>query len=98
MESAAKPHKITLEGWKLTVAMALVLIILALATLGASNLIYMLIAKADYKQGTFSSDLEERLYKARQKYHGLDKRFHSVWEENGQFYFKDDTGRKGRFI
>lgn len=93
-----KPWEITLDGWKCTVAMALLAIILALAVLGAANLIFAIVSRADYKQEQPRSGIDERLYKARLKYHGLDRRFHSVWEENGQYYFKDDTGRTGKFI
>jgi hypothetical protein len=94
---AEKANTIRPEGWRFTLAVALILIIMALATLGAGNLIFGLLSVAEHPP-TFCSPLEERLFKARLKYHGLDKRFNSVWEENGQYYFKDDTGRKGKFI
>lgn len=95
---AERARAFRIEGWRSALVVALAWIIMALAMLGAGNLIYMLVAKTDDNQATFCSPLEERLFKARQKYHGLDKRFNSVWEENGQWFFRDDTGRKGRFI
>lgn len=54
--------------------------------------------KSDYDHPAFCSELEARLYKERLKYHGLDRRFNSVWKENGKWYFRDEKGRTGRFI
>jgi phosphate/sulfate permease len=94
-----KEHRvIKIEGWRATLAIVIFWVIMALATLGAANLVFMLTAKADYRKDAFSSRMEERLFRERQRYHGLDKRFHKVWEEEGRYYFRDDTGRTGRFI
>ena len=92
------PREIKLQGWRFTLAMALVVIILTLAALGAVNLACALFAKAEYGRERYQRELYQRLYRERQKYHGLDRRFHTVWEKDGQYYFRDETGRRGRFI
>jgi hypothetical protein len=92
------PREIKLQGWRFTLARVLIAVILALAALGAVNLACALFAKADYSRERYSPELYRRLYKERQKFHGLDRRFHTVWEKDGQYYFKDAEGRMGRFI